>query len=83
MKIYCSLKVILIILIGIFFTVNIIFGILYLFNNNTIEIKDDEMKLKERVEYMKKNFNFNNTFYMNGNDIHFYYGTNNSNIPKY
>ena len=82
MKIYCSLKVILIILVGIFFIVNIIFGILYLFNNKAIEIKDEEVKLKERVEYMKKNFNFNNTFYMNGNNIHFYYGTNNSNIPK-
>ena len=54
MKIYCSLKVILIILDGIFFIVNIIFGIFYLFNNNTIEIKDEEVKLKERVENKKK-----------------------------
>jgi hypothetical protein len=83
MKIHCSLKGILIILIFVFLLINCIFGILYYLDNNSEEsIKDEEVKLRERIEYMKRNFNFNNTYYMIGNNIHFYYGINNSNIPK-
>ena len=33
---------------------------------------------REKVEYLKRTVNFNDTYYINGDNIYFYYGSHNN-----
>ncbi len=84
MEIEYSLKNIIIFLLICFILVNVVFVfivILEKIKNSGNEALSEAQKQRNLIEYMKKNVNFNNTYEINGNELHFFYSTYNNNNP--
>ncbi len=84
MEIEYSLKNIIIFLLICFILVNVVFVfivILEKIKNSGNEALSEAQKQRNLIEYMKKNVNFNNTYEINGNELHFFYSTYNMNNP--
>ena len=84
MEIEYSLKNIIIFLLICFILVNVVFVfivILEKIKNSGNEALSEAQKQRNLIEYMKKNVNFNNTYEINGNELHFFYSIYNNNNP--
>ena len=85
MKIECSIKSILICLIVCFFSVNILFVILVIidkYNFNQPKIITEEEQKRKIIKFLKSNINFNKTYEIKDNRLHYYYSTININNPS-
>ena len=84
MEIEYSLKNIIIFLLICFILVNVVFVfivILEKIKNSGNEALSEAQKQRNLIEYMKKNVNFNNTYEIQDNELHFFYSTYNMNNP--
>jgi len=84
-----NLKFIFIIIcLAIFIILNIIVGFLFYinyFNYNNNDNNNEKINLKQKIEFMIKNVNFNKTYFIFDNKIKFLYNNQqyNSNIKPY
>lgn len=84
MKIECSIKNILIFLVICLVLINIIFLFVVLFEkikNADTQILSDEQKQRKVIDFLKSNIDFNNTYEVKNNQLHFFYSTININNP--
>ena len=84
MEIEYSLKNIIIFLLICFILVNVVFVfivILEKIKNSGNEALSEAQKQRQLIEYMKKNVNFNDTYEIHDNELHFFYSTYNMNNP--
>ncbi len=84
MKIECSIKNILFFLVVCFVTINIIFLIVVIadkMNNSESQIISEEQKQRKIIDFLKTNIDFNNTYELKNDQLHFFYSTININNP--
>ena len=84
MKIECSIKNILFFLVVCFVTINIIFLIVVIadkMNNLESQIISEEQKQRKIIDFLKANIDFNNTYELKNDQLHFFYSTININNP--
>jgi len=84
MKIECSIKNILFFLVVCFVTINIIFLIVVIadkMNNSESQIISEEQKQRKIIDFLKVNIDFNNTYELKNDQLHFFYSTININNP--
>jgi hypothetical protein len=84
MKIECSIKKILFFLVVCFVTINIIFLIVVIadkMNNSESQIISEEQKQRKIIDFLKANIDFNNTYELKNDQLHFFYSTININNP--
>ena len=84
MKIECSIKNILIFLVICLVLINIIFLFVVLFEkikNADTQILSDEQKQRKVIDFLKSNIDFNNTYEVKNNQLHFFYSPININNP--
>ena len=84
MKIECSIKNILFFLVVCFVTINIIFLIVVIadkMNNSESQIISEEQKQRKIIDFFKTNIDFNNTYELKDDHLHFFYSTININNP--
>jgi hypothetical protein len=84
MKIECSIKKILFFLVVCFVTINIIFLIVIIadkMNNSESQIISEEQKQRKIIDFLKANIDFNNTYELKNDQLHFFYSTININNP--
>ena len=75
MKIECSIKKILFFLVVCFVTINIIFLIVVIadkMNNLESQIISEEQKQKKVIDFLKANIDFNNTYEIKDDHLHFF-----------
>ena len=84
MKIECSIKNILIFLVICLVLINIIFLFVVLvekIKNDDTRILSDEQKQRKIIDFLKSNIDFNNTYEIKNNQLHFFYSPININNP--
>ena len=84
MKIKLSIKNILFFLVVCFVTINIIFLIVVIadkMNNSESQIISEEQKQRKIIDFLKTNIDFNNTYELKNDQLHFFYSTININNP--
>ena len=84
MKIECSIKNILIFLVICLVLINIIFLFVVIFEkikNDDTRILSDEQKQRKIIDFLKSNIDFNNTYEVKNNQLHFFYSPININNP--
>ena len=84
MKIECSIKNILIFLVLCFALINIAFFIVVIIEkikSNETQLLSEEQKQRKIIDFLKSNIDFNNTYEVQNNQIHFFYSAININNP--
>ena len=84
MKIECSIKNILIFLVICLVLINIIFVIVVIVEKIKLadtQILSEEQKQRKVIDFLKSNIDFNNTYEVKNNQLHFFYPTININNP--
>ena len=84
MKIECSIKNILIFLVICLVLINIIFLFVVIvekIKNDDTRILSDEQKQRKIIDFLKSNIDFNNTYEVKNNQLHFFYSPININNP--
>ncbi len=84
MKIECSIKNILIFLVFCLVIINIVFlsiVIMEKIKNADTEILSEEQKQRKIIDFLKSNIDFNNTYELKNNQLHFFYSPININNP--
>lgn len=84
MKIECSIKNILIFLVICLVLINVLFLILVIvekIKNDDTQILTEEQKQRKIIDFLKSNIDFNNTYEVKNNQLHFFYSTININNP--
>ena len=84
MKLECSIKNILIFLVICLVLINIIFLFVVIFEkikNDDSRILSDEQKQRKIIDFLKSNIDFNNTYEIKNNQLHFFYSPININNP--
>ena len=84
MKIECSIKNILIFLVFCLVIINIVFlsiVIMEKIKNADTEILSEELKQRKIIDFLKSNIDFNNTYELKNNQLHFFYSPININNP--
>lgn len=84
MKIECSIKNILIFLVICLVLINIAFFIIVMIEkikSNESQILTEEQKQRKIIDFLKSNLDFNNTYEIKNNQIHFFYSPININNP--
>lgn len=84
MKIECSIKNILIFLVFCLVIINIVFlsiVIMEKIKNADTEILSEEQKQRKIIDFLKSNIDFNNTYELKNNRLHFFYSPININNP--
>ena len=84
MTIECSIKNILIFLVICLALINLLFLILVIEKkkkNMDTQILSEEQKQRNIIDFLKSNIDFNNTYEVKNNQLHFFYPTININNP--
>ena len=84
MQIECSIKNILIFLVICLALINLLFLILVIvekIKNIDTQILSDEQKQRKVIDFLKSNVDFNNTYELKNDQLHFFYPTININNP--
>jgi hypothetical protein len=84
MKIECSIKNILIFLVICLVLINIIFVIVVIVEKIKLadtQILSEEQKQRKVIDFLKSNIDFNNTYEVKNNQLHFFYSPININNP--
>jgi hypothetical protein len=84
MKIEGSIKNILFFLVVCVVTINIIFLNVVIadkMNNSESQIISEEQKQRKIIDFLKANIDFNNTYELKNDQLHFFYSTININNP--
>lgn len=84
MKIECSIKNILIFLVICFVIINLTFIFVVMIdkmNNADSLILSEEQKKRKIIDFLKSNVDFNNTYEIKNDQLHFFYSTINVNNP--
>ena len=84
MTIECSIKNILIFLVICLVLINIIFLFVVIvekIKNDDTRILSDEQKQRKIIDFLKSNIDFNNTYEIKNNQLHFFYSPININNP--
>lgn len=84
MKIECSIKNILIFLVICFVIINLTFIFVVMIdkmNNADYLILSEEQKKRKIIDFLKSNVDFNNTYEIKNDQLHFFYSTINVNNP--
>jgi hypothetical protein len=84
MKIECSIKNILIFLVICLVLINIIFVIVVIVEEIKLadtQILSEEQKQRKVIDFLKSNIDFNNTYEVKNNQLHFFYSPININNP--
>ncbi len=84
MKIECSIKNIIIFLVICLVIMNIVFFFIVVMEkirNADEQILSEEQKQRIFIDFLKSNIDFNNTYEVKNNQIHFFYSPININNP--
>ena len=84
MKIECSIKNIIIFLVICLVIMNIVFFFIVVMEkirNEDEQILSEEQKQRIFIDFLKSNIDFNNTYEVKNNQIHFFYSPININNP--
>ena len=84
MKIECSIKNLLIFLVTCFVIINITFFVIIIIDKMSSyddKILSEEEKQRNAIEFLKLNVDFNNTYEIKDNKLHFFYSNINLNNP--
>ena len=84
MKIECSIKNIIIFLVICLVIINIVFFFIVVMEkirNADEQILSEEQKQRIFIDFLKSNIDFNNTYEVKNNQIHFFYSPININNP--
>ena len=84
MTIECSIKNILIFLVICLALINLLFLILVIvekIKNMDTQILSEEQKQRNIIDFLKSNIDFNNTYEVKNNQLHFFYSPININNP--
>ena len=84
MKIECSIKNILIFLVICLVLINIISVIVVIVEKIKLadtQILSEEQKQRKVIDFLKSNIDFNNTYEVKNNQLHFFYSPININNP--
>ena len=84
MKIECSIKNIIIFLVICLVIINIVFFFIVIMEkirNADEQILSEEQKQRIFIDFLKSNIDFNNTYEVKNNQIHFFYSPININNP--